>query len=139
MVNQRCFRVERPSQFYNRELFYEEKKRQISGSRFIENTIITILAKGLWREKAQVLILLTYLYRCSDNTSHLTYLELVLKSIKSKGATCIDGFQNNNSDGLVNVSETIWSTLACNNEQNKKEPDLMINYLQNYSCNKGLI
>lgn len=63
MTNQRCFRVERPSQLHSKELFYERERKTLGGV-FIKNTIIgiTILAKELIvKKKGTSLILFTRL------------------------------------------------------------------------------
>ena len=100
MVNWRPFRIERPSQFYHQELSYE-KGRQTSGGVFIENTITTILAKELMKRIGtsmliNIINLSLQMFR-EYHPPDLPGIGTEVKRIKSKGATCIDGFQNNNS------------------------------------------
>lgn len=63
------------------------------------------------------LILFSYLYRCSDNTTHLTGLELVLKSkvLNQKEPNELMISKIIIQSGFVNISETIFSGFTRSN------------------------
>lgn len=69
---------------------------------FIKSTIITILAKELMKRKGtsmliNIINLSLQMFR-EYHPPDMPGINIEVKTIKSKGATYIDGFQNNNSE-----------------------------------------